>query len=173
MKAVSIAMLCLALCSCSHLRAPEESGSVARVADEVPAPAPGLVSPADLLVSRQAYCAEPAAHRDGIAGEALENGVTGSIEAADQIERLLRMSCDMRLNYRSIDRILAALRADRSWPTSYLALFDLMQAGADAVKSLEQQRAALQIRLDETIRGITNIEEAIDARRGKNHLAED
>lgn len=151
--------LCLWLVACGTVQTPRPAEPVAQQPANT---VPSAPSATDLLMSRQTLCALPAAEAGTLSGTADEAG---------QLHQLLLMSCDMRNHRAAIGEMLADLRT-REWPDGYAAFFDLVQASTDALETLEQQRDALQRRLDETIRGITHIEEAIDARRESGHLAE-
>ena len=121
-----------------------------------------------LLLSRQQCCAEPRMQRH----EKIRRYQSSS-EPDLQLERLLLMSCEITAFGTSIRAALIQLQPTQEWQPEDLAFFALLKESAEALQAAEAQRYALQTQLEETIQGITHIEEAIDARGGDHRLAEE
>lgn len=122
----------------------------------------------DLLLLRQQYCLEPRAQRR----EKIQS-YDSSGDTQLRLEQLLLMSCELATFSAPIHTALARLRDAREWSPEDLAFFTFLKESTDALRAVEAKRYALQMQLEDTIQGITHIEEAIDARGGDHHLAEE
>lgn len=129
-----------------------------------PAAAPQGWPPVDeLLLRRQALCAEPLARRRQLAEQR-----RGDPRQAMRLELLMLATCTPPDQATPLPEALARVEQLVGWPASYRALFALLADRARAQTELERRNRRLQTELDRTIRGISDIETGIDARDEKS-----
>lgn len=121
-----------------------------------------------LLLLRQQYCLEPKAQR-----RAKIERYGSRIDTQSQLDRLLLMSCELAAFSSSIPAAVTQIRNAQEWSSEDLAFFAFLKESTDALRAAEAKRYALQVQLEDTIQGITHIEEAIDSRGGDHRLAEE
>lgn len=109
-----------------------------------------------VLVRRAMLCGSPA--------DPPPDPVVATDTADLQFERLLRMSCDPYRYRRELTEALRIADANPRWTGEQRAFLELLESQSRALLQLESRREALEQRLEETIRGISEIEAAIDGR---------
>lgn len=123
---------------------------------------------------RTAHCDEQAVEPVGVlewrarlcavsAGD--EARATALKQEGEMFEQLLLLSCDPYTHRRALAEALRLANGQgHDWPREQRAFISLLTDSQQAIDALEGERRELESRLEDTIRGIRNIEESIDAR---------
>jgi hypothetical protein len=116
-----------------------------------------------LLRCRAELCATEEAYRETLLGF-----YEGAEDPEQNFERLLLMSCDLYRHHDALEETLQAAALKPDWPADHRAFMEMMATHRQAFTRLEARRQALERQLEDTVRGISEIEEAIDVRPGNN-----
>jgi hypothetical protein len=163
------AALVVALTACTPVA--QQAPQPAPVAPPVvPEPPPEQHWPPvdEVLLQRQALCAEPLPRRQQLIEQRRRDP-----RQEMRLELLMLASCAPPQPAALLPEALARVEELVGWPPAYRALFDLLASRALALTELERQRRQLQIDLDRTIRGISDIETSIDARDHRGRIKTD
>jgi hypothetical protein len=124
------------------------------------APWPGGES---LLAHRATLCAADDTER-----QRLMTSYDDTHDHRQQFERLLLMSCDPFQHRDSLGEALQVASLNPDWSEDQRAFLAIMESHHHALERLEAERQVLERQLEDTIRGISEIEEDIDGRADKS-----
>lgn len=116
-----------------------------------------------LLQCRAKLCETQDAYRETLLGF-----YQGAEDPEQNFERLLLMSCDLYRHHDEFPETLQAAAAKSDWPEDHRAFMQMMASHRQALSRLEARREALERQLENTVRGISDIEEAIESRPGND-----
>ncbi len=120
-----------------------------------------VVEPVGVLEWRARLCAASAED---------EARATALKQEGEMFEQLLLLSCDPYTHRLALAEALRLANGKGyDWPREQRAFISLLTDSHQAIDALEGERRELESRLEDTIRGIRNIEESIGARSGNGN----